>query len=100
MGGLVEATGDLFGLAIADIFPGTLMATGLLAAVMQSRRTGKGEFFDVAMYDAVQALIKSNIASYGVMGKQAKPGRKGLVPFGLFPTSDGRIAITAPVERH
>ncbi|MDC0996731.1 CaiB/BaiF CoA-transferase family protein [Pseudomonadales bacterium] len=100
VGGLVEATGDLFGLAIADIFPGTLMATGLLAAVMQSRRTGKGEFFDVAMYDAVQALIKSNIASYGVTGKQVKPGRKGLVPFGLFPTSDGRISIAAPVERH
>ena len=100
VGGLVEATGDLLGLAIADIFPGTLMATGLLAAVMQARRTGKGEFFDVAMYDAVQTLIKSNISSYGLTGQQAKPGRKGLVPFGLFPTSDGRIAIAAPVERH
>jgi crotonobetainyl-CoA:carnitine CoA-transferase CaiB-like acyl-CoA transferase len=100
VGGLVETTGDLFGLAIADIFPGTLMATGLLAAVMQARRTGKGDFFDVAMYDAVQALIKSNIAAYGMTGKQAKPGRRALVPFGLFPTSDGRIAIAAPVERH
>lgn len=99
-GGLVEATGDLFGIAIADIYPGTLMALGLLAAVHRARLAGKGEFFDVAMYDGVMALLKSNIAAYGLTREERKPGRRSLVPFGLFPAKDGRIAIAAPVERH
>lgn len=99
-GGLVEATGDLFGVAIADIYPGTLMALGLLAAVHRARRTGEGEFFDVAMYDGVQALLKSNVALHGLTGAEARPGGKALVPFGLFPARDGRVAIAAPVERH
>ena len=99
-GGLVEATGDLFPLAIADFYPGTMMALGLLAAVHRARQTGQGEFFDVAMYDSMMTVLKSNISSYGVTGVQGKPGVRALVPFGLFPTSDGRVAIAAPVERH
>ncbi len=99
-GGLVEATGDLFPIAIADIYPGTLMALGLLAAVHRARSTGKAEFFDVAMYDSMMTLLKTNIASYGLTGRERRPGARALVPFGLFPTSDGRVAIAAPVERH
>ncbi|MFP6808149.1 MAG: CoA transferase [Pseudomonadales bacterium] len=100
VGGLVEATGDLVGIAISDIYPGTLMALGLLAAVHRAQKTGKGQFFDVAMYDAVLTLLKPSIAAYGLTNTERKPGGKSLVPFGLFPTADGRIAIAAPVERH
>ena len=99
-GGLVEATGDLVPFAIADVYPGTLMALGLLAAVHRAKRTGQGEFLDVAMYDSVMTLLKSNIATYGLTGVEQEPGWRALVPFGLFPASDGRIAIAAPVERH
>lgn len=100
VGGLVEATGDLFPVAISDIYPGTLMALGLLAAVHRAQISGQGEFFDVAMYDSMLTLLKSNVASYSLTGKQSKPGKKALVPFGLFPTVDGRIAIAAPVDHH
>ena len=99
-GGLVEATGDLVPFAIADIYPGTLMALGLLAAVHRAKRTGQGEFLDVAMYDSVMTLMKTNIPTYGLTGMEPKPGRRAMAPFGLFPASDGRIAIAAPVERH
>ena len=98
--GLVETSGDLYGLAISDMFPGTIMALGLLAAVHNARNTGVGEFFDVAMYDAVMTLLRSNVAAYGLTKKVARPGISSLVPFGLFPASDGRVAIAAPVERH
>lgn len=100
VGGLVEATGDLYSVAISDIYPGTLMALGLLAAVHRAKSTGKGEFFDVAMYDGTLSLLKSNVAAFGLTGNQPKAGKKALVPFGLFPARDGRIAIAAPVERH
>ncbi|MEM7079765.1 MAG: CoA transferase [Pseudomonadota bacterium] len=99
-GGLVEATGDLFPVAISDIYPGTLMALGLVSAVHKARNTGVGEFFDVGMYDAMLTLLRSNISAYSLTGKLPVLGRRSLVPFGLFPTNDGRIAIAAPVERH
>jgi len=100
VGGLVNATGDLFGVAIADIYPGTLMALGLVSAVHKARATGRGEFFDVAMYDAMLALLRSNVAAFSLTQREPKPGKRALVPFGLFPTKDGQIAIAAPVERH
>ncbi len=99
-GGLVEATGDLFSIAIADIYPGTLMALGLMAAVLRARENGHGDFVDVAMYDSMLTLLKSNVMAYSLSGRQPKPGGRALVPFGLFPTDDGRIAIAAPVEHH
>lgn len=100
VGGLVEATGDLFPVAIADIYPGTLMALGLVSAIVKAQQTGEGDFVDVAMYDSVVTLLKSNVTAFGLTGKAPKPGRRALVPFGLFPTKDGRVAIAAPVEHH
>ena len=101
VGGLVEATGDLFPVAISDIYPGTLMALGLVSAIVKAQQTGQGDFVDVAMYDSIVTLLKSNVAAYSLSGKIPKPGRRPpLVPFGLFPANDGRIAIAAPVERH
>ena len=99
-GGLVEATGDLFPIAIADIYPGTLMALGLVSAVHKAKRTGRGEFFDVSMYDSMLTLLKSNVAAYALTNREPDPSKRALVPFGLFPTSDGRVSIAAPVERH
>ena len=99
-GGLVAATGGLYNLAITDIYAGTLMALGLLSAVHRARATGQGDFVDVAMYDAMLTLLKSNVASYGLTGKVRSPGSTPLVPFTLFPCADGEVAIAAPVERH
>ncbi len=100
MGGLVEATGDLYEVSIADIYPGTLMALGLVSAIHRARRTGVGDFVDVAMYDSAVTLLRSELASFALTGKERRPGRRALVPFGLFPAADGRFAIAAPVERH
>ena len=100
MGGLVEATGDVWDVAIGDIYPGTLMALGLVSAVHKAQLTGTGDFVDVAMYDSALALLRSHIPSYSLTGRERKPGRRPLVPFGLFPATDGRFAVAAPVERH
>ncbi|TNF88560.1 MAG: CoA transferase [Gammaproteobacteria bacterium] len=101
-GGLVDANGELSNVAIADIYPGTLLALGLVSAVYNAKQTGHGQFFDVAMYDAMLAMLQTNVAAYGLSGKVASEGprRRVLVPFGLFPTSDGRVAIAAPQPNH
>ncbi|MDH3682873.1 MAG: CoA transferase [Acidimicrobiia bacterium] len=100
MGGLVEATGDLYEIAIADIYPGTLMALGLVSAVHRARQTGTGDFVDVAMYDSALTLLRSHVPAYALTGRERRPGHRALVPFGLFPATDGQFAIAAPVERH
>ena len=100
MGGLVEATGDLYEVAIADIYPGTLMALGLVSAVHRAQQTGRGDFVDVAMYDSALTMLRSHVPAYSLTQRERRPGHKVLVPFGLFPTTDGQFAIAAPVERH
>jgi crotonobetainyl-CoA:carnitine CoA-transferase CaiB-like acyl-CoA transferase len=100
MGGLVEATGGLYEIAIADIYPGTLMALGLVSAVHRAQHSGRGDFVDVAMYDSALTMLRSHVPAYSLTQRERRPGQRVLVPFGLFPTTDGHFAIAAPVERH
>ncbi|MEM7017796.1 MAG: CoA transferase [Pseudomonadota bacterium] len=102
-GGLVYANDGLVTPAIADIFPGTLMALGVVSAIHSAQRTGKGQFLDVSMYDAMMSFQKSAVAQYGFTGKPNPAGLQRamtLYPFDLFPTKDGRIAIAVGQPRH
>ncbi len=102
-GGLVHANDGLVTPALADIFPGTLMALGVVSAIRHAERTGKGQFLDVSMYDAMLAFQKSAVAQYGFTGKPNPAGLQRamtLYPFDLFPTRDGRIAIAVAQPRH
>ena len=102
-GGLVHANDGLVTPAIADIFPGTLMALGVVSAIHSARRSGKGQFLDVGMYDAMLAFQKSAVAQYGFTGKPNPAGLQRamtLYPFDLFPAKDGRIAIAVGQPRH
>lgn len=102
-GGLVHANDGLVTPAMADIFPGTLMALGVVSAIHHARATGKGQFLDVSMYDAMLALQKSAVAQFSFTGKPNPAGLQRamtLYPFDLFPTLDGRIALAVAQPRH
>ena len=102
-GGVVHANDNLVTPALADIFPGTLMALGVVSAIHHARRAGKGQFLDVSMYDAMLAFQKSAVAQYGFTGKPNPAGLQRamtLYPFDLFPTKDGRVAIAAVQPHH
>ena len=102
-GGLVHANDGLVTPAIADIFPGTLMALGVVSAIHSAQRSGRGQFLDVGMYDAMLAFQKSAVAQYGFTGKPNPAGLQRamtLYPFDLFPAKDGRIAIAVGQPRH
>ena len=91
------------GPAIGDIYPGTLAALGVVSAIHAARRTGQGQFLDVAMYDAILALCEMIVYSYSGAGVVREPGGNGtpvLCPFDIFPTRDGAVAIAAPGENH
>ena len=109
MGGHVHITGPEgqggapAGASLGDIFPGTLMALGLVSAVANARETGVGQFLDVAMYDAVLAMSETIVCNYGFDGTELGPRgahHPSLMPFGLFRAKDGGVAIAAPGVKH
>jgi crotonobetainyl-CoA:carnitine CoA-transferase CaiB-like acyl-CoA transferase len=107
MGGLVSMTGPRdgggyrAGPGIGDIFPGTLAALGVVSAIHAARRSGQGQFLDVAMYDAVLALCDSIVYTYSLNGSIIQPAGNGnriIVPFDIFKSSDGAVSIAAPTD--
>lgn len=108
MGGLVSITGSAngdvmkAGPSVGDIFAGTLNAVGLLAAVIDARATGTGQFVDVAMYDAVLSLCEGAAYNYSYTGRVQQPTGNGhpvIAPFDVFATADGHCAIGTPSDR-
>lgn len=109
MGGLAHMTGPAAGngfpagASVGDLYPGTLLALGVVAAVHQARRSGRGQFVDVAMYDAMAFLCETVVANYGFDGTSLGPrgsGHPNLCPFDIYATADGGVAIAAPGQKH
>ena len=91
------------GVSVGDIYPGTLMALGVVSAINHAHSTGQGQFLDVGMYDAMLAFSETVIANYGYGEIELGPRGQhhpNLMPFGIFPTQDGGIAIAAPGPGH
>jgi crotonobetainyl-CoA:carnitine CoA-transferase CaiB-like acyl-CoA transferase len=104
MGGIMAITGSdpltptKVGPGVGDIVPGMMLAFGVLAAVHNARRTGVGQFVDVAMTDAILAICERMVWQHSVQG--LTPGPEGnhhpfLCPFGIFPAADGHITLAA-----
>lgn len=102
MGGIMSITGPdadtptKTGPGIGDVFSGLMMSFGIMAALRQAEATGKGQFVDVAMYDAMISLCERMVYLHDMTG--AVPGPEGnghplLAPFGLFPAADGSVAL-------
>jgi crotonobetainyl-CoA:carnitine CoA-transferase CaiB-like acyl-CoA transferase len=109
MGGIVGITGtaegETFrcGPSIGDIYPATVTALGIAAALLHASRNGEGQFLDVAMYDAVLALCEAIVYRYSYTGQVSHPtgnGHPALSPFDLFPTAEGACAVAAPTDKH
>lgn len=102
MGGLMAITGanadspTKTGPGVGDIFAGMVMAFGIMAALREADATGKGQFVDVAMYDAMISLCERMVYLHDITGKVPGPEGNGhpfLSPFGLYPAKDGQIAL-------
>ena len=105
MGGIIGITGPgpgshvKVGPGIGDIFPGTLATVGILAALHRATKTGKGQFLDVSMYDAILALCERLVYQHSFVG--AVPVPEGSThpffsPFGLYEAADGWVTIACP----
>lgn len=104
MGGVMAITGPdaatpvKVGPGVGDIFPGSLLAFAIVAALRHAERTGSGQQVEVAMYDAIVALCERAVYQYGYTGRSPSgegPTHPFLAPFGMFPASDGWISLAA-----
>ncbi|WP_192036857.1 CaiB/BaiF CoA-transferase family protein [Halomonas sp. YLGW01] len=103
MGGLMSLTGEpdgmpmKTGVAITDVMTGLYAAVGILAALDERARTGRGRSIDVALLD-VQLATLANQALNTLVGGQA-PERHGnahpnIVPYQAFACTDGHLVLT------
>ncbi|MDB5828012.1 MAG: Formyl-CoA transferase, partial [Variovorax sp.] len=109
MGGIMGITGAIpggaptkIGPGLGDIVPAMYLAFGLAAACWRAQRSGRGQFVDVAMVDAVLAVCERLIFQYSVTGKAPGPEGNGhplLCPFGLFAAKDGYVSLGVPNDR-
>lgn len=106
MGGFMAMTGEKdhptkAGPGIGDIVPGIMCAFGIVAALRNAERTGKGEFVDVSMYDAMVAFCERQIYRYSFVEdiSQGEGNDHPLVnPFSIYQAADGWYAIGCALE--
>ncbi|MEM8923400.1 MAG: CoA transferase [Actinomycetota bacterium] len=109
-GGLVSMNGSgpdervQVGPFIGDIYPGTVGALAFLAAIHHARNTGEGQFVDVAMTDSMMAIAEQGIMRYSYLGRGDTPpsgnSNDFVVPFDVYDTADGAVAIASPTNTH
>jgi len=102
IGGFMDITGMpdgepmRAGVPVSDIFTGVYSVVGILAALAQRERTGRGCYVDTALVDSTVGVLANQALNYLVSG--AVPKRIGnahpnIVPYQVFPVADGHIII-------
>jgi crotonobetainyl-CoA:carnitine CoA-transferase CaiB-like acyl-CoA transferase len=102
IGGFMSLTGEAdgeptrAGVPIADIMTGVYAVVGILAAIHERDKTGKGTLVDGALVDTQVGMLANQALNYLVSGEL--PVRIGnahpnIVPYQVFPVADGHVII-------
>ncbi|WP_299354256.1 CaiB/BaiF CoA-transferase family protein [uncultured Shimia sp.] len=102
MSGLMSITGEpdgqpqKVGVAVTDVVTGLYGTIGVLAAVEQRHRTGKGQHIDMSLLDCATAMLANQAMNFLATGDS--PARKGnahpnITPYQVIATSDGHIIL-------
>ncbi len=84
-----DGGGTRIGIPLVDLGAGLYAAIGVLMALFERARSGRGQFIDMTLYDAGIALMHPHIPNYLLSGKL--PGLTGnahpnISPYDRFPT--------------
>jgi crotonobetainyl-CoA:carnitine CoA-transferase CaiB-like acyl-CoA transferase len=85
------------GVAVGDIATGMFAVQGILAALVARGRTGRGQRVDIAMLDAITALLSYQASSAFATGET--PARMGnrhpsIAPYDTFSAADGEFVLS------
>jgi len=102
MGGFMSLTGTpdgeptRAGVPIADIFTGVYAVVGVLAALVERQKSGRGTLVDAALVDSQVGVLANQALNYLMSGnvpKRLGNAHPNIVPYQVFPVSDGHIII-------
>jgi len=84
------------GFSVADICTGMYSYSGILTALLQRGRTGKGSRIEVSMFEALCEWMMQPLFFTHFAGKPLKrtgADHSSIVPYGRFPTADGKSVM-------
>lgn len=96
--GAPESAPSKAGTALADGITGAFAVSGILAALIEQRLSGQGQFVDVSMTDCLLSLVLDEpLDCYDRLGLTPRQGNRIMrfSPFNTYPTKDGTVAIGA-----
>ena len=92
-----NASGPLrVGLPVVDMVTGLYAAIGILAALRERDRSGRGQFVEAALYDCGISLLHPYLANFLVSGEKPKPtgnAHPNIYPYDLFQTATEPIFL-------
>ncbi len=104
MGGIRATTGDRdrpparCGISLGDALAGLFAVVGTLAALAERHASGRGQEVDVAIYEAVAALMESTLADYEVAGvtrRRTGGVLPGVAPANAYPAAEESDVLIA-----
>jgi crotonobetainyl-CoA:carnitine CoA-transferase CaiB-like acyl-CoA transferase len=102
MGGIMDLTGrpdgepTRIGIPVSDIFTGCYSVIGILAALAQREKTGKGAYVDTALVDSTVGVLSNQALNYLVSGnipKRLGNAHANIVPYQVFEVADGHVIV-------
>ena len=84
------------GISIGDSLAAMFGVIGALMALHHRHSSGKGQVVDVALYEAVFAMMESMLPEYGMGGlvrERSGAALPGIVPSNTYPCSDGKYVV-------
>jgi crotonobetainyl-CoA:carnitine CoA-transferase CaiB-like acyl-CoA transferase len=104
VGGIRHTTGEpdrpptRAGISLGDALAALFAVIGTLSALHERQRSGRGQEVDVAIYEAVFALMESTVADFelgGVVRGRSGGYLPGVAPSNSYPTRDGHDVVIA-----
>jgi CoA:oxalate CoA-transferase len=91
------------GNAICDFLAGIHLYAGVMTSLYQRERTGAAPGVEVSMMNAIVPTLASNLGSHRVGDSTLRTGNRhgglNLVPYNVYPTNNGYMAILTANDR-
>ena len=108
IGGFMDLTGTAdseptrAGVPVSDIFTGVYSVVGILAALTQRERTGRGCYVDTSLIDSTVGVLANQALNFLVSGdvpQRIGNAHPNIVPYQVFPAADGHLIVATGNDR-
>lgn len=108
MAGIMSVNGEAggeplrVGLPVVDLVTGLNAALGVLLALQDRARTGKGQFVEASLYDCGLSLLHPHAANWFMDGREPKltgNAHPNIYPYDAFPTRTAPIFLAVGNDR-